>query len=561
MSDIIEVIKDVTTVTIASDGPQGPAGPTGPTGPTGPEGAAGSPGSSGVISVVAPITNTGTSTSAIIGINSGVANGVATLDSNGKVPQSQIPAVAITNTFVVASQAAMLALTAEEGDVAVRTDQNKTYILTATPSSTLANWQELLTPTDTVTSVDGRIGTVTLTDLYAGLATANTFTGGVQQITTASAATKGLIVKGTTSQTANLQEWQDSAGTILQRVTSGGTMTGAGAPDQFGIVSSNSNGTSFRFESTATNGRAWRVGHNFVLGSGEFSIYDQTATAERVRITTSGNTFFPSGTISVNSTSTTLGSGSVIQQFGVVIGTSTFVGAVIRGAASQTGNLQEWQNSAGTVLVSIDSAGSAYIGGSLRVSTTSTYSARLAVNTAAAGNKGLVIQGVASQSGNLQEWQDSAGSVLANISSAGALILWANDGADAHRTIFTANSSGIILNSTRGGGAASNFIIQVDGVERFRVTAGSTALFTNGTAGATAFAIKGAASQTADLLSIQNNSGTVLTAVNASGTINFQTGNTSATANTGAVALPALAVGFITMQVAGTTVKVPYYAN
>lgn len=97
----------------------------------------------------------------------GAASGVATLDGNGKVPSTQLPAIAISETFVVASQAAMLALSAQTGDVAVRTDVSKSFILTAEPASTLANWQELLSPPDTVTSVDGRTGTVSLSDLYA----------------------------------------------------------------------------------------------------------------------------------------------------------------------------------------------------------------------------------------------------------------------------------------------------------------------------------------------------------------------------------------------------------
>lgn len=91
------------------------------------------------------------------------ANGVATLGADSKIPNNQLPALAITDTFVVASQAAMLALsTAEKGDIAVRTDLNKSFILTADPYSTLANWQELLTPTDTVLSVNGLTGAVTL---------------------------------------------------------------------------------------------------------------------------------------------------------------------------------------------------------------------------------------------------------------------------------------------------------------------------------------------------------------------------------------------------------------
>ena len=87
--------------------------------------------------------------------------GLATLDAGGKLDAGQLPALAITETFVVNTQAAMLALAAQEGDVAVRTDLSKSLILTAAPASTLANWQELLTPASPVTSVFGRTGSVT----------------------------------------------------------------------------------------------------------------------------------------------------------------------------------------------------------------------------------------------------------------------------------------------------------------------------------------------------------------------------------------------------------------
>ena len=89
------------------------------------------------------------------------ANGYAGLDSNSKINPSQLPALAITDTFVVANQAAMLALTVEVGDIAVRSDLSKSFILKTTGATTLANWQELLTPTDTVQSIFGRSGAVT----------------------------------------------------------------------------------------------------------------------------------------------------------------------------------------------------------------------------------------------------------------------------------------------------------------------------------------------------------------------------------------------------------------
>jgi len=96
----------------------------------------------------------------------GAANGLAELDGSGLVPTHHLPALAITTTQVVNSQANMLALTAQIGDVAVRTDVNKSFILTATPATTLANWQELLTPTDAVLSVDGSTGAISLSGTY-----------------------------------------------------------------------------------------------------------------------------------------------------------------------------------------------------------------------------------------------------------------------------------------------------------------------------------------------------------------------------------------------------------
>lgn len=99
----------------------------------------------------------------------GAVNGVASLDSTGKILPAQLPSITITDTFVVASQAAMLALTVQTGDVAVRTDLNKSFIVKGADGSVIGNWQELLTPVDVVQSVAGRTGTVTLTSTDVGL--------------------------------------------------------------------------------------------------------------------------------------------------------------------------------------------------------------------------------------------------------------------------------------------------------------------------------------------------------------------------------------------------------
>lgn len=84
----------------------------------------------------------------------GAASGIATLGADGKIPVGQLPALAINDTSVVASQAAMLALTAQVGDLAVRTDIDTTFVLAVEPASVLANWVELRNgPDGTVTSV------------------------------------------------------------------------------------------------------------------------------------------------------------------------------------------------------------------------------------------------------------------------------------------------------------------------------------------------------------------------------------------------------------------------
>jgi hypothetical protein len=77
----------------------------------------------------------------------GVPGGVATINpTTGKLEVSQLPPLAVTETFTVSSAAAMLALPAQMGDFAVRLDANTTYILAGNSAATLADWQEIIVP-------------------------------------------------------------------------------------------------------------------------------------------------------------------------------------------------------------------------------------------------------------------------------------------------------------------------------------------------------------------------------------------------------------------------------
>jgi hypothetical protein len=117
----------------------------------------------------------------------GAANGVATLGADSKVPAAQLPLLALTDVYVVASESAQLALTAEEGDVAIRSDLNRSYVRNGGTAGTMADWSELLSPTAPVLSVAGKTGAVALdaADIASGqfaaarLATGSPVTGDV----------------------------------------------------------------------------------------------------------------------------------------------------------------------------------------------------------------------------------------------------------------------------------------------------------------------------------------------------------------------------------------------
>ena len=205
----------------------------------------------------------------------------------------------------------------------------------------------------------------------------------------------------------------------------------------------------------------------------------------------------------------------------------------INGASGQTGNLQEWRNFGGTLTTFVNASGSFRIG-------TNIANTAVGLNLDYAGGTtglGLVIKGNVGQTANLQEWQNSGSTVVASITSSGQFI----------NTISIANND--YLNRTNGGNARLQLL-----------TTGAT--LTASVATNIILTLQNTnASPTADLLRFLNTGSTVLTAITSAGTINFASGNTSATATAGAITAPALVTGFITMQVAGTTVKVPYYSN
>lgn len=124
-----------------------------------------------------------------------VATSGSAADLTGVLGTAQLPPLAINDTFTAASQAAMLALTAQRGDLAIRTDLGgKQFILTADAPAVLANWIQIVAAGD-VTSVSGRVGAVVLSKSDVGLASVDNTSDIGKPVSTAQAAADALSLK------------------------------------------------------------------------------------------------------------------------------------------------------------------------------------------------------------------------------------------------------------------------------------------------------------------------------------------------------------------------------
>ena len=99
----------------------------------------------------------------------GAASGVATLGADGKLPLSQLPERGKVSVHVVTSEAAMLALDVQEGDIAIRSDLPATFYALNSDNSALTDWAQAPIPTDAVLSVNGETGAVSITAASLGL--------------------------------------------------------------------------------------------------------------------------------------------------------------------------------------------------------------------------------------------------------------------------------------------------------------------------------------------------------------------------------------------------------
>jgi hypothetical protein len=165
--------------------------------------------------------------------------------------------------------------------------------------------------------------------------------------------------------------------------------------------------------SAATTG----VGSNLLSGGGAGTVTSITAGTTGL----TGGTITSSGTIDIDTTKVPRLLTNT-NTFAASTGATTLI--VKQGATQSTTSLQEWQDSAGTILSKISSSGAlnaTSISNTANTGPVITLSSnQLRIDTRAVGSVGLIVKGTASQTASLQEWQDSTGTLMSYIDSSGS---------------------------------------------------------------------------------------------------------------------------------------------
>jgi hypothetical protein len=235
----------------------------------------------------------------------------------------------------------------------------------------------------------------------------STSIGAQLHVASSAAGTVGAIVQGAASQTADLQQWQSSSGTAVATLNLGNA---ASSP-------------------------------SLSLSGTWFSGGTSTTTKPQLLIE-------PAGTTSTAWSTSGTGIG-------------------VNAASGFAGNLLDLQV-AGVGKAAVESLGRIYSNpGGFSSFTQASLDATLLIGTRAAGAKGVIIRGITSQSGNLQEWQQPDGTGFAAVSPTQLL--------GPNGSVIAGNGPGICFNSytsTGLGAGGGNVALWESGVIRLNLSSG-----------------------------------------------------------------------------------------
>lgn len=315
--------------------------------------------------------------------------------------------------------------------------------------------------------------------------------------------------------------------------------TGAGLfqPDQMAFYSVGRNGFVFMTRDPSSAGSPGRGGGLDVAGPIVFATggYSPSNTRMVIGYTSSSIGLIGMGAVTP---STTLGA-----QLHVISPSASTIGQIIQGAASQSANFTEWQNSSGSILSSI--------GGGPNGSAQWSTGHGTWLTTADTNFPVLTVQRVSGLIANLFEIRSETNVLLTNITKEGDLVISRggasnfimsnpNDSPEidfnisgSRKFVFGYGDGGsgnraVAYNDTLGQGIAlfdSNGIGLGTGVNswtanQFQFNGASTTntlLLKSSAAGAVAQAIRGFSSQTANFLELQNSSASILSSFDCNG--------------------------------------------
>jgi hypothetical protein len=431
---------------------------------------------------------------------------------------------------------------------------------------------------DAVTLAQSQVTNLT-TDLAAkaNLAGGNSFTG-AQSIIPASTTGNGIVITGIASQSGDLQRWNLNGGTNVTRIGSDGRLYSSVSVRVNGVTSPNNTGSILSIADSAAA----------IITPGSASLQPLIVRGAASQSANLQEWQQSDGTVkaSVNNSGDIQGAlaGFTFASFGsyrayvdnvalrVYANNANAQAVIIKGVASQSANLQEWQDSSANILAKVESTGWLHVP-ALRVKNglgAPTVSAQAYFEPQSATTIGALIRGTTSQSANLQEWQNDAGTVVGSISPVGAMNLTA-------RLLITAQNSGstaLYLQAWNNSQAADlmvyrNSVATVMGGRNAlaQIYTGSTSAPLVATGGATTAASGDGTTATittttahglaiGDLVTISGvtptgyNGTFVLTGV-ATNTISYTNTTTGAQTVAGSVTVPAQT--FITARSAGTT--------
>ena len=363
--------------------------------------------------------------------------------------------------------------------------------------------------------------------------------------------TSGTVASASTAQQSGTALFANTSGTATYATTSGtavfattsGTAVSISGSITRSQVSDFSSGT---VASADVSGTA-----TFATTSGTATYATTSGTA--VFATNAGTAVTISGSIAQSQVTSlvtdlagkaSLGAANAFTVGGHVItnAAAAVVPLILKGASGQTGDLFQIQNNSGTNFINVNNLGSILFG-SGSGSFLSGANGRVNVQLSDATAVGVTVRGAGGQTADLLQLQNSAAVNLFAVSSAGLITAKVvGNAANQNRGLLLSNTSdtwqsGLYLKSDSGGNPRLTLLaptgalgeaISIDSAAKVGI--GSTAPTAqldvySGAAARIGAVIRGAASQTADLLQVQNSAATVLSKLQADGGASFASGN------------------------------------